>query len=98
MARRAKRVIGVEVVPQAVDDARINAMENGIKNAEFICADAAVAAKRISERGEMPQVVVLDPPRKGCEDAADCRRGVQTSENCLCFLRPGNACKGCQQT
>ena len=68
MARRARRVIGVEVIPQAVDDARINAMENGIKNAEFICADAAVAAKRISKRGEMPQVVVLDPPRKGCED------------------------------
>lgn len=69
MAKRAKRVIGVEVIPQAVDDARINAGENGIKNAEFICADAAVAAKRLSARGETPQTVILDPPRKGCEEA-----------------------------
>lgn len=66
MARRAGRLIGVEVVPQAVEDARENARRNGIENCEFLCADAAQAARELARRGERPEVVVLDPPRKGC--------------------------------
>lgn len=66
MAGRAGRLIGVEVIPQAVEDARENARRNGIENCEFLCADAAQAAKELARRGERPQVVVLDPPRKGC--------------------------------
>ena len=68
MAKRAKKLIGVEIVPQAVKDAEINASENGIFNAEFICADAAAAAKTLSRRGERPDTVILDPPRKGCSE------------------------------
>lgn len=67
MAKKAKRVIGVEVVEQAVEDARKNAEQNGITNAEFICADAAKAASMLKNRGERPNVVILDPPRKGCD-------------------------------
>ena len=66
MARRVKRLIGVEVVPAAIEDAKINAAQNGIGNAEFLCADAGEAAKLLHARGLQPDVVILDPPRKGC--------------------------------
>ncbi len=65
MARHAGRVIGCEVVPQAVDDARENALRNGITNAEFFCADAGDAARTLAEQGVRPDVVCVDPPRKG---------------------------------
>ena len=66
MAQKAKRIIGAEIVPEAVRDARYNAKLNGIENAEFICADAADAAKQLNEKQLAPEVVILDPPRKGC--------------------------------
>ena len=66
MAKHARQIIGAEIVPEAVNDARFNADLNGIENAEFICADAAKAAKELSERGISPDAVILDPPRKGC--------------------------------
>lgn len=66
MAHQAKRVIGVEAVEQAVQNARENAQLNHIQNAEFLCMDAAQAAELLKQRGECPDVIVLDPPRKGC--------------------------------
>ena len=66
MAGRAKQIIGAEIVPEAVEDARFNAELNGIENAEFICADSAKAAELLNERGLKPDAVILDPPRKGC--------------------------------
>ena len=66
MAENAERIIGVEIVPEAVEDAKFNAGINGIENAEFICADAAEAAQLLKDRGLKPDVVILDPPRKGC--------------------------------
>lgn len=66
MSEKAKRVIGVEVVPDAIEDAKINAGLNGISNAEFICADASQAAAKLEKDGVKPDVVILDPPRKGC--------------------------------
>ena len=69
MVKNAGRVIGVEIVEQAVEDAKKNAAENGIGNAEFLCADAAKAADLLKDRGVRPDVVVLDPPRKGCDPA-----------------------------
>ena len=66
MAAKAKRLIGVEIVEDAVKNARANAAANGVKNAEFFCGDAAEAAAMLRGRGEAPDVVVLDPPRKGC--------------------------------
>ena len=68
MAKKAKRIIGAEIVPEAVLDAKRNALENGIENAEFICADAGEAAQELSSRGIKPDVVLLDPPRKGCSE------------------------------
>ena len=65
MAGAAGKVIGVEVVPQAVEDARDNAVRNGITNAEFFCGDAGQAALELEKSGVRPDVVVVDPPRKG---------------------------------
>lgn len=66
MADKFERLIGVEIVEDAVNDARENAEINGVKNAEFICGDAQLAAKELRKNGLKPDVVVLDPPRKGC--------------------------------
>lgn len=65
MAKAAGKVIGVEVVEQAVEDARENARRNGIENAEFFCGDAGKAALELESRDIRPDVVVVDPPRKG---------------------------------
>ena len=69
MARHAGRVIGAEIVPEAIENARGNARVNGIKNAEFFCGDAGAVAKRLAALELRPDVVVVDPPRKGLEDA-----------------------------
>jgi 23S rRNA (uracil1939-C5)-methyltransferase len=74
MAKAAKKVIGVEVVAEAVDDARENAIRNGIKNAEFFRGDAGKAALELESRGVKPDVVVVDPPRKGLN--ADAIEGI----------------------
>lgn len=65
MAKAAGRVIGVEVEPQAVADAQDNARRNGVQNAEFFCGDAGQAVRSLQEQGLTPDVVVVDPPRKG---------------------------------
>ena len=65
MAKAAGKVIGVEVVAQAVEDAKENAKRNGIENAEFFCGDAGKAALQLEAKGIHPDVVVVDPPRKG---------------------------------
>ena len=65
MAKAAGSVIGVEVIPQAVEDARENAKRNGIENAEFFCGDAGEAALALEAKGVRADVVVVDPPRKG---------------------------------
>ncbi len=70
LARHAKRVIGAEIVPQAVENAAENAAYNHIENAEFICADAGEAAAQLARRELRPEVVLVDPPRKGMDEAA----------------------------
>ena len=63
-----KKLIGVEVVPQAARSARQNAVRNGVADrAEFFCADAAEAARKLAEEGLRPDVIIIDPPRKGCD-------------------------------
>ncbi len=67
LAKKCARVLGIEVVPEAIEDARENARLNGIENAEFICSDAGDAAAHLAEQGEAPDVIVVDPPRKGMD-------------------------------
>ena len=69
MASRAKKLIGAEIIPSAVENARKNAAHNHVANAEFLCGDAKDAARILYERGERPDVIVIDPPRKGCDAA-----------------------------
>lgn len=65
MARQAKRVIGAEIVPAAIRDAEENAVRNGIQNAEFFNGDASSIAARLAMEGLRPDVITVDPPRKG---------------------------------
>ena len=62
------KLIGVEIIPDAIENAKKNALENGIENAEFICGDASDAARILSDRGEKPDVIIVDPPRKGLDE------------------------------
>jgi len=69
MARQARQVIGIEIVPQAIEGARRNARRNGIANASFHVAAVEDLLPRLVADGLRPDVIVLDPPRKGVEPA-----------------------------
>lgn len=65
--RQVNSLVGVEVIQPAVDAARKNAAQNDMERTEFFCADAGEAARRLADRGEAPEVIIVDPPRKGCD-------------------------------
>lgn len=65
MADRAKRVIGAEIVAPAVENARENAAADGVENVEFFCGDAGDIAARLAAEDLHPDVICVDPPRKG---------------------------------
>ena len=65
LSDHAKKVLGAEIVPEAIDDARENAVRNGVKNAEFFCGDASDVAKKLAQEHLRPDVITVDPPRKG---------------------------------
>ncbi|MFC4077634.1 23S rRNA (uracil(1939)-C(5))-methyltransferase RlmD [Salinithrix halophila] len=67
LARDAAQVLGVESIPQAVEDARVNAEANGIEHASFEAGKAEEIMPRWAEKGIRPEVIVVDPPRKGCD-------------------------------
>jgi len=69
LARHARQVYGVEIVPEAIADARRNARLNGIGNVEFVAGAAEDVMPRWQAAGIRPDVVVVDPPRKGCNPA-----------------------------
>ena len=65
LARRARHVIGGEIVPEAIRDAEDSARRNGVENVEFLCGDASRLAAELRQRGLRPDVICVDPPRKG---------------------------------
>jgi len=65
LSDHAKKVLGAEIVPEAIDDARENAARNGVKNAEFFCGDASDVAKKLARENLRPDVITVDPPRRG---------------------------------
>ena len=69
MATRAKKVYGVEIVPAAIENAKNNARINGLDNAEFYVGKSEEIAPELAEQGAVPDVIVVDPPRKGCDEA-----------------------------
>lgn len=66
MAENVKQLVGIEIIPQAIENAKANAEINHITNAQFICADAPKGAEILKKQGVNPDVIILDPPRKGC--------------------------------
>lgn len=68
LAQRAKKVYGVEIVPEAVNDAKKNAVLNGMTNAEFVVGAAEDVMEQWKNDGLQPDVIVVDPPRKGCDE------------------------------
>ncbi len=68
-AKKAKLVTGVEIVEQAIEDAKKNANANGIENAQFFADSAENAVPKLISEGLRPDVVILDPPRKGSDEA-----------------------------
>lgn len=68
MAQKAKQALGIEIVPSAIRDAKKNAAANHIDNADFLLGDAAVEMPKLAADGLRPDVVILDPPRAGCEE------------------------------
>ena len=69
LAQKAKKVIGIEIVPEAIQNANENAARNGIANAEFHVGATEELLPKLVENGLRPDVIVLDPPRKGCDPA-----------------------------
>jgi len=68
LARQAQTVVGIEVVPDAIADARENARLNQVDNVRFVCGDATVEMPRLAGEGTTADVIVVDPPRKGCDE------------------------------
>ena len=68
MAKKAKKVIGVEIVPSAIENAKENAVLSNVDNTEFYCGDCTEVVESLVANGETADVVVVDPPRKGCDE------------------------------
>ena len=67
LSQKAKKVYGVEIIDQAIENAKINAEENNITNSEFFVGKSEIIIPRLIEDGIKPDVIVVDPPRKGCD-------------------------------
>ena len=90
LARKAAHVIGAEIVPEAIENARRNAERNGMENVEFLCADAGAAAAELAQRGIRPDCIVVDPPRKGMQpDAIDAMVSMQPPRIVYVSCDPG---------
>ena len=91
MADRGAQVIGAEIVPEAVENARQNALVNGLSDrCEFLCADAAEAAEEFRRRGAAPEVIVVDPPRKGLSaEVIDAAAGMEPERIVYVSCDPG---------
>ncbi|MDP4109457.1 MAG: 23S rRNA (uracil(1939)-C(5))-methyltransferase RlmD [Bacillota bacterium] len=68
LARKCKTAIGVEIVPEAIKDAKMNAAENNILNVRFICKDAGEAAEMLINENLRPDLITVDPPRRGLDE------------------------------
>lgn len=98
MADRVGKLIGVEVVSQAIENAKENAAANDIGNAEFICADAGRAAQMLYDRGELPDVIIADPARKGCTpDTLEYMAKMHPSRIVMISCNPATAARDCAE-
>jgi len=70
MAKDVKNLIGVDIVPQSIENAKANANQNGIYNTKFFCGDAGEIASQLAKDGLSPDIITVDPARKGCDGLA----------------------------
>lgn len=97
MADKCKKLIGVEIVQEAVDNAKENARRNGIQNAEFFCADAGAAATKFAEENIKADVVILDPPRKGCsQDTLQALMEIGSDKMVMVSCNPATLARDCK--
>jgi len=97
MADKCKKLIGVEIVREAVENAAENARRNRIQNAEFFCADAGMAAAKFAKEGIKADVIVLDPPRKGCsEDTLQAAAAIQPEKIVMVSCNPATLARDCK--
>lgn len=96
MAGSAKKIIGVEIIPEAVENAKANAKKLGASNAEFICANVGdTATLDISEK---PDVILLDPPRKGCDEKTlDFCASLSPARIVMISCNPATAARDCKR-
>ena len=94
---KAGKVIGIEIVESAVECAKKNARTNGIKNAEFFCADASDPEVILKvSGGKCPDVVVIDPPRKGStRELAECLAGLGVPRIVYVSCNPDTLARDC---
>ena len=96
MADAVSSVLGVEIVPQAVENAKENARQSGISNAEFLCGDAGTVAQKLEQEQLQPDVIVVDPPRKGCDqNALDAMAKMQPERIVMISCHPATAARDC---
>ena len=97
-AGRVKQVYGAEIVPQAVENAKRNAAQNQIRNAEFLCADCSQAVEEFAQRGIRPDVIVVDPPRKGCApEVLTAIRDFSPERLVMISCNPATAARDCKE-
>ena len=97
MASRARTLTGIEIVEGAVECARANAEFNGIENAEFFCGDAGDPEVILAAtHGKRPDVVVIDPPRKGStRELASCLAGLDVPKIVYVSCNPDTLARDC---
>jgi 23S rRNA (uracil1939-C5)-methyltransferase len=97
MADKVSHLTGVEVVKQAVENAKANAEANGISNADFICGDAGEIADRLQKEGKHPDVIIVDPPRKGCDQLTlDAIVKMSPKKIVMISCNPATAARDCK--
>ena len=94
MAERVRSIVGVEIIPDAIENARINAARNSIENAEFFCGDAGEVFGKLRKKGCRPDIIIIDPPRKGCsEETVDLIAEAQPRKIVMISCNPATAAR-----
>lgn len=94
---QVKELIGVEIIPQAIENAERNAALNGFTNTRFLCGDCKTAVQELESEGVKPDIILVDPPRKGCDEeviATICRFAPKKLVMISC--NPATAARDCK--
>lgn len=96
-ASHTKSMIGVEIIPQAIENAKINAALNGFSNTRFLCGDCKSAVQLLESEGIRPDVILVDPPRKGCDtEVLDTLVRLSPERIVMVSCNPATAARDCR--